>query len=93
MKHEKRSRATRALTESACSGEPRREIKSEAVALGLGEREALSFRGSEKGAAAVVVKEAAPAREMENIKANLSGSDELILLVAGELASTPLNLL
>lgn len=37
------------------------------------------------------MKEAAPAREMENIKANLSGSDELILLVTGELASTPLT--
>lgn len=38
LKHEKRSRATRALTESACSGDPRRESKSEAVALGLSER-------------------------------------------------------
>lgn len=37
------------------------------------------------------MKEAAPAREMENIKANLSGRDELILLVTGELASTPLT--
>lgn len=49
LKHDQRSRATSGLTELACWGGPRRESKSETVALGLaddgGEREIEDLTG------------------------------------------------
>lgn len=82
LKRDRNSRATWELTERACWCEPRRESKSETVALGLG----FGLKKGREVAEVVVAKEAAPAREMEKRTANLRGSDEPII---GLLTSLP----